>query len=125
MYDILEPCYHGPGTDSNNNQNNGKGNTSLPLSFQQLGTTTEKPLGVRKRMFGRAWPFRAPVEDGIVPLWPQLSNSLGVPCVVSYFFNLNFLGCNYQLPPHRERERDRESHIYNLCFICLINLDVE
>ncbi|CAL9003782.1 unnamed protein product [Prunus brigantina] len=81
MYDILEPCYHGPGTDSNNKQNNGKGNTSLPLSFQQLGTTTEKPLGVRKRMFGRAWPFRAPVEDGIVPLWPQLSNSLGVPCV--------------------------------------------
>ncbi|BBH06828.1 serine carboxypeptidase-like 20 [Prunus dulcis] len=97
IYDILEPCYHGPGTNSNNNQNNGKGNTSLPLSFQQLGTTTEKPLGVRKRMFGRAWPFRAPVEDGIVPLWPQLSNSLGVPCfavIISYL--------------HREKERKRE-----------------
>lgn len=62
-------------------------------------------------MFGRAWPFRAPVEDGIVPLWPQLSNSLGVPCMVSYFLNLNFLGCNLL------RERERESQIYIYIYI--------
>ncbi|XP_070666050.1 serine carboxypeptidase-like 20 isoform X2 [Malus domestica] len=50
---------------------------------RQLGKTTEKPLGVRKRMFGRAWPFRANVEDGIVPSWPQLAKTLdsGVPCI--------------------------------------------
>jgi hypothetical protein len=39
---------------------------------------------VRKRMFGRAWPFRAPVRDGMVPLWPQISEKVSVPCVVSY-----------------------------------------
>ncbi|CAN6575285.1 unnamed protein product [Malus baccata var. baccata] len=50
---------------------------------KQLGKTTEKPLGVRKRIFGRAWPFRANVEDGIVPSWPQLAKTLdsGVPCI--------------------------------------------
>ncbi|GLT70900.1 hypothetical protein SLA2020_429520 [Shorea laevis] len=31
-------------------------------------------------MFGRAWPLRAPVRDGIVPTWPQLINSNNVPC---------------------------------------------
>ncbi|KAK4605733.1 hypothetical protein RGQ29_000148 [Quercus rubra] len=71
VYDILEPCYHAPGT---------QGNTSLPLSFQQLGES-ERPLPVRKRIFGRAWPFRAPVRDGLVPLWPQLSQGISVPCV--------------------------------------------
>lgn len=34
-------------------------------------------------MFGRAWPFRAPVRDGIVPTWPQLLNSVYVPCISS------------------------------------------
>lgn len=38
-------------------------------------------------MFGRAWPLRAPVRDGIVPTWPQLANSNSVPCTVS---NINF-----------------------------------
>ncbi|RXH82583.1 hypothetical protein DVH24_036924 [Malus domestica] len=82
LYDILEPCYHGPGADNNKNSKENK-TSSLPLSFQQLGKTTEKPLGVRKRMFGRAWPFRANVEDGIVPSWPQLAKTLdsGVPCI--------------------------------------------
>lgn len=75
IYDTLEPCYHGLGT-----QEEAKGNTSLPLSFQQLGAT-KRPLPVRKRMFGRAWPFRAPVRDGMVPLWPQISEKVSVPCV--------------------------------------------
>lgn len=81
IYDILEPCYHDPGTKSGNATTTK--NSNLPLSFQQLGKSSEKPLGVRKRMFGRAWPFQAPVEDGFVPLWPQLaaqSNSRDVPC---------------------------------------------
>lgn len=84
IYDILEPCYHSPNTEMN---------TNLPSSFQQLGQTTEKTtLAVRKRMFGRAWPFRAPVRDGIVPLWPQLARSHNithestVPCMVSFLF---------------------------------------
>ncbi|XP_022719855.1 serine carboxypeptidase 1-like [Durio zibethinus] len=76
IYDILKPCYHDP-----NAQQNSKGNTSLPVSFQQLGAT-ERPLAVRKRMFGRAWPYRAPVKDGIVPLWPELAANYRrhVPC---------------------------------------------
>ncbi|KAB1201662.1 Serine carboxypeptidase-like 20 [Morella rubra] len=75
IYDILEPCYHNPGT-----KQEVKGNTSLPLmSFQQLGET-ERPLAVRKRMFGRAWPLGAPVRDGIVPLWPLLEKNAFVPC---------------------------------------------
>ncbi|KAL4035232.1 hypothetical protein IC575_003913 [Cucumis melo] len=78
IYDILEPCYHSPNT---------KMNTNLPPSFQQLGQTEKTTLAVRKRMFGRAWPFRAPVRDGIVPLWPQLAQSHAsthestVPCM--------------------------------------------
>ncbi|KAK9919235.1 hypothetical protein M0R45_027844 [Rubus argutus] len=81
IYDVLEPCYHDPGTKSGNTTSTK--NSNLPSSFQQLGKSSEKPLGVRKRMFGRAWPFQAPVEDGFVPLWPQLaaqSNSRDVPC---------------------------------------------
>lgn len=35
-------------------------------------------------MFGRAWPLRAPVRDGLVPTWPQLMNSEEVPCTVSF-----------------------------------------
>ena len=77
MYNILEPCYHG--TDDIETVT---GNTKLPFSFRKLGET-ERPLPVRKRMFGRAWPFRAPVRDGIVPTWPQLLNSNDVPCTVS------------------------------------------
>lgn len=79
MYNILEPCYHYPDSAA------AKGNGSLlPLSFQQLGVT-EKPLPVRKRMFGRAWPFRAPVKDGLLTLWPELAQTQTrhVPCVVS------------------------------------------
>ncbi|XVE62166.1 hypothetical protein DITRI_Ditri06bG0096700 [Diplodiscus trichospermus] len=75
IYDILEPCYHDP-----NAQQVSKGNTSLPISFRQLGVT-ERALAVRKRMFGRAWPYRAPVKQGIVPLWPQLAeNNMHVAC---------------------------------------------
>ncbi|KAG8380319.1 hypothetical protein BUALT_Bualt06G0003300 [Buddleja alternifolia] len=75
-YDILEPCFHGTGLNDALNENT----SSLPKSFEQLGAT-ERPLGVRKRMFGRAWPFRAPVEDGIIPLWPQLMRKVTVPCL--------------------------------------------
>ncbi|XP_054782218.1 serine carboxypeptidase-like 20 isoform X2 [Prosopis cineraria] len=74
IYDILEPCYHWPETEQTKPTY-----IRLPSSFRQLGET-ERPLPVRKRMFGRAWPLRAPVRDGIVPTWPQLSNSHNVPC---------------------------------------------
>lgn len=74
MYDILEPCYHG-----NETWEIAAANIRLPSSFRQLGET-DRPLPVRIRMFGRAWPLRAPVRDGIVPSWPQLLNSNSVPC---------------------------------------------
>ncbi|XP_059625414.1 serine carboxypeptidase-like 20 [Cornus florida] len=72
IYDILEPCYHVNGSRS-----------SLPTSFKELGNNSEKPDGVRKRMFGRAWPFRAPVKFGLMKSWPQLmaEDLSGVPCV--------------------------------------------
>lgn len=95
IYNILEPCYHRQITDEK--ANNYEQNTSIPVSFQHLGKT-EKPLPVRKRMFGRAWPYQAPVVDGIVTLWPQLAESarVVVPCVVSklaafkYFFRVDY-----------------------------------
>ncbi|XP_019450474.1 PREDICTED: serine carboxypeptidase-like 20 isoform X2 [Lupinus angustifolius] len=71
IYDILEPCYH-----SSEKLGNA---TNIPHSFRKLGET-KKPLPVRKRMFGRAWPLGAPVKDGIVPSWPQLSTRIQVPC---------------------------------------------
>lgn len=74
IYDILEPCYHG--SESNGRRND---TTRLPLSFRRLGET-ERPMAVRKRMFGRAWPLRAPVRPGNVPTWPQLIESNRVPC---------------------------------------------
>lgn len=73
IYDILEPCYHDPKSKIT------LGNEKLPLSFRKLGET-ERPLHVRKRMFGRAWPLRAPVREGLVPTWPQLLNSESVMC---------------------------------------------
>ncbi|KAK6145164.1 hypothetical protein DH2020_021984 [Rehmannia glutinosa] len=73
IYDILEPCYHG--TPSKIRLED----TKLPPSFRRLGET-ERPLPIRKRIFGRAWPLRAPVRDGYVPTWPQLMNSESVPC---------------------------------------------
>ncbi|KAJ0113641.1 hypothetical protein Patl1_03120 [Pistacia atlantica] len=75
IYDILEPCYHG--TEASENM---AVNLRLPSSFRKLGET-DRYLPVRKRIFGRAWPFRAPVRDGIVPTWPQLLNSISVPCM--------------------------------------------
>lgn len=74
IYDILEPCYHGPSIWMATATND-----RLPASFRRLGET-ERPLPVRKRMFGRAWPLRAPVRDGYVPTWPELLNSNSVPC---------------------------------------------
>ncbi|CAN1262249.1 Serine carboxypeptidase 1 [Linum perenne] len=51
----------------------------LPTSFQQLGNT-ERPLKVRKRMFGRAWPLSSTSNN--MPLWPQLARKAGgVMCV--------------------------------------------
>lgn len=72
IYNILEPCYHDLEIKSA-----ASGNMRMPSSFRKLGET-ERPLAVRKRMFGRAWPLRAPVRDGLVPTWPQLGSS--VPC---------------------------------------------
>ena len=86
----MEPCYH-RAEFNDSQQINGKlaNSSSLPLSFKQLGMT-KKPLPVRKRMFGRAWPFAAPVRDGLVTLWPQLAVNAGsrinVPCFVSFLF---------------------------------------
>ncbi|KAF3435117.1 hypothetical protein FNV43_RR22204 [Rhamnella rubrinervis] len=74
IYDILEPCYHDEVL-----RETATIKLKLPSSFRQLGET-ERPLAVRTRMFGRAWPLRAPVRDGIVPTWPQLLNSHTVPC---------------------------------------------
>ncbi|KAK2997129.1 hypothetical protein RJ639_026213 [Escallonia herrerae] len=77
IYDILEPCFPGPAAKDDTRKN-----TSLPLSFKQLGVT-DKPFPVRKRIFGRPWPFHVPVRDGIVPLWPELAKRTGisVPCM--------------------------------------------
>ncbi|KAM3373852.1 serine carboxypeptidase-like 20 [Capsicum galapagoense] len=74
LYDTLEPCYHSkePSVITT-------GNSKLPMSFRKLGET-ERPLPVRKRMFGRAWPFKAPVREGRVPTWPEILNGLEVPC---------------------------------------------
>ncbi|KAM7521897.1 hypothetical protein LguiA_011799 [Lonicera macranthoides] len=77
MYDILEPCYHG--TEEIREVTSSRG-SRLPSSFRKLGENTERPLPVRTRMFGRAWPLRAPVRDGIVPTWPQLFDTNSVPC---------------------------------------------
>ncbi|XWS75996.1 hypothetical protein CRYUN_Cryun01aG0139700 [Craigia yunnanensis] len=74
IYDILEPCYHYPETPETTDIK-----FTLPSSFRMLGET-DRPLAVRKRIFGRAWPLRAPVRDGIVPTWPQLLNSQSAPC---------------------------------------------
>ncbi|XP_021734365.1 serine carboxypeptidase-like 20 [Chenopodium quinoa] len=77
IYDILEPCYHNPGNEQTQN-------LSLPNSFKQLGVT-DKPHPVRKRMFGRAWPYQMLVKDGLVPSWPELNSlqtdrRVSVPC---------------------------------------------
>ncbi|EOA16514.1 hypothetical protein CARUB_v10004672mg [Capsella rubella] len=73
IYNILEPCYHGTSLSAFDIR-------SLPSSLLQLGKT-EKRLAIRKRMFGRAWPIRAPVRPGIVPSWSQLLANLRVPCI--------------------------------------------
>ncbi|KAH9610596.1 hypothetical protein KSS87_009841 [Heliosperma pusillum] len=77
IYDILEPCSHDP--VSNTTQN-----LSIPESFKTLGNT-ERSLPVRKRMFGRAWPFELVVKNGRVPSWPELDSlpnnrRISVPC---------------------------------------------
>lgn len=79
IYDILEPCYHGRSIKEANPQN-----SKLPKSFKDLGTTN-KPFPVRTRMLGRAWPLRAPVKAGRVPLWQEVAS--GVPCMVSLKHN--------------------------------------
>ncbi|CAN4101159.1 unnamed protein product [Withania somnifera] len=75
VYDILEPCYHSKDASGITSDN-----SKLPMSFHKLGET-ERPFPVRKRMFGRAWPFKAPVREGHVPTWPEILNGLlNVPC---------------------------------------------
>lgn len=78
IYDILEPCYHSP--DSGMQSTAHLRLPSKISSFKALGET-ERPLPVRKRIFGRAWPLRAPVRDGRVPTWPEIANSASVPCI--------------------------------------------
>ncbi|KAJ3701620.1 hypothetical protein LUZ61_005325 [Rhynchospora tenuis] len=73
IYDILEPCYHGSEIKEVTQ------NSKLPLSFRRLGETN-RPMPVRKRIFGRAWPLRAPVRDGRVPSWNELASTGLVPC---------------------------------------------
>ncbi|XP_013631383.1 PREDICTED: serine carboxypeptidase-like 20 isoform X1 [Brassica oleracea var. oleracea] len=73
IYNILEPCYHGTSLSAFDIK-------SLPSTLLQLGKI-EKPLAVRKRMFGRAWPVRAPILPGIVPSWSQLLADVSVPCI--------------------------------------------
>jgi len=75
LYNILEPCYHGTSLSALDIE-------FLPKSLLTLGKT-EKPMAVRKRMFGRAWPLGAVVRPGIVPSWSQLLVGFGVPCIVS------------------------------------------
>lgn len=75
LYNILEPCYHGTSLSAFDIG-------SLPKSLLTLGKT-EKPLAVRKRMFGRAWPLGAVVRPGIVPNWSQILADSSVPCIVS------------------------------------------
>ncbi|KAG0487626.1 hypothetical protein HPP92_009721 [Vanilla planifolia] len=53
MYDILEPCYHVPEIRDVVSYKR-----MLPAGFRMLGESN-RPLPVRKRMFGRAWPLRA------------------------------------------------------------------
>lgn len=75
VYDILEPCYHSPESSEVTLRNN-----KLPLSFRRLGETN-RSLPIRKRMFGRSWPYRAPVKQGRIPTWPELAlGSTTVPC---------------------------------------------
>ncbi|KAL5562218.1 hypothetical protein UlMin_031965 [Ulmus minor] len=74
IYNILESCYHSPEITEVTTAK-----AQLPSSFRRLGET-ERPLAVRTRMFGRAWPLRAPVRAGKVPTWPELLNSESVPC---------------------------------------------
>ncbi|KAL3523313.1 hypothetical protein ACH5RR_016147 [Cinchona calisaya] len=80
IYNILEPCFHKKFPETTTTKNI---TSLLPKSFQELGKT-EKPLAVRKRMFGRVWPYRAPVQIGIIPMWSQLTLSAlkgSVPCM--------------------------------------------
>ncbi|OQU78933.1 hypothetical protein SORBI_3008G073700 [Sorghum bicolor] len=71
IYNILEPCYHGTNTKEVISENN-----RIPQSFKDLGVTS-RPLPVRTRMIGRAWPLRAPVRDGRVPSWQELAAGTG------------------------------------------------
>ncbi|XP_042751458.1 serine carboxypeptidase 1 isoform X2 [Lactuca sativa] len=71
---IIKPCFIGKKIRHEN--------TKLPLSFRKLGET-ERPLPVRTRMFGRAWPFKAAVKPGYAPSWLELLNATqirGSPC---------------------------------------------
>ncbi|CAA7023710.1 unnamed protein product [Microthlaspi erraticum] len=73
-YDILESCYHDTSMTTFDIG-------SLPPSFFMLGKT-ERPLPVRKRMFGRAWPLGANVRPGFLLSWPQLlADSSSLSCM--------------------------------------------
>lgn len=75
LYNILEPCYHQTSASAELYGN-------LPSTFSDLGKT-DRPMPVRKRIFGRAWPLGMTLKDGPVPTWAELSenNALIVPCI--------------------------------------------
>ncbi|XP_050208293.1 serine carboxypeptidase-like 20 [Mercurialis annua] len=75
LYDILEPCYH--------NKASFGAQSMVPDTFKELGMQT-RTLPVRTRLFGRAWPFMAPVLEGLVLSWPQVLSDAKTstpPCV--------------------------------------------
>lgn len=74
-YNIIEPCYHKTSISAFNTG-------SLPLNFLKLGKT-ERPLPVRKRMFGRSWPLDVAARPCIVPSWSQLLADSNGFCIVS------------------------------------------
>ncbi|XP_018490155.1 serine carboxypeptidase-like 21 [Raphanus sativus] len=74
IYNTLEPCFHGTSMSPIDMVG------SIPTSFLKLGRT-ERPLPVRKRMFGRSWPLGAVVRPGFIPSWPQILAGSSVPCI--------------------------------------------
>lgn len=86
VYDELEPCYQ------NHNLALQNANHKLPQSFKMLGDSNFKQYPVRKRMFGRAWPYRAYATKGWIQTWPELARKKAytqqVECVVSIYIHM-------------------------------------
>ncbi|KAJ1404022.1 Serine carboxypeptidase, histidine active site [Sesbania bispinosa] len=94
VYYTIDSCYHDPPATA---AAAAKGNGSLPLSFQQLGTT-DKALPVRKRMFGRAWPLRTHFVSSCGPHWLQIA----LDVMINYTFDV---GSN-MIPYHKKLTKE-------------------